>query len=89
MTDGFILLGFLAIIFAVAVIRGRRRLGVGSTSRVFALAAFGFAIAVLVLWATQRKCLGGPGRPRPQPAWPWLSQHSLPHGPITFPPSAA
>ncbi len=54
-TDGFILLGFLAIIFAVAVIRGRRRMGVGSTSRVFVMAAFGFAIAVLVLWATQRK----------------------------------
>ena len=55
MTDGFILLGFLAIIFAVVVIRGRRRLGVGSTSRVFAVAVFGFAIAVLILWATQRK----------------------------------
>jgi len=54
-TDGLILLGFLAIIFAVAVIRGRRRMGVGSTSRVFAVAVFGFAIAVLILWATQRK----------------------------------
>ena len=49
------MLGFLAIIFAVVVIRGRRRLGVGSTSRVFAVAALGFAIAVLILWATQRK----------------------------------
>jgi len=54
-TDGLILLGFLAILFAIAVIRGRRRMGVGSTGRVFTIAACGFAIAVLILWATQRR----------------------------------
>jgi hypothetical protein len=54
-TDGLILLGFLATIFAVAVIRGRRRMGMGATARVFAIAACGFAIAVLILWVTQRK----------------------------------
>jgi hypothetical protein len=54
-TDGLILLGFLAIIFAVAVTRGRRRIGMGVSGRVFAIAACGFAIAILILWATQRK----------------------------------
>jgi hypothetical protein len=53
-TDGLILLGFLAIIFAVVVVSGRRRLGVGSTGKTFAVAVAGFAIAVLILWATQR-----------------------------------
>jgi 1,4-dihydroxy-2-naphthoate octaprenyltransferase len=54
-TDGLILLGLLAVIFAIAVTRGRRRLGMAVTGRIFAIAACGFAIAVLILWVTQRK----------------------------------
>jgi hypothetical protein len=53
-TDGLILLGFLALLFAVIVVRGRRRMGIGVTGRVFATAIAGFAIVVLILWATQR-----------------------------------
>jgi uncharacterized membrane protein (DUF485 family) len=54
-TDGFILLGLLAVIFAVLVARGRRWLGVRVTGRTFAWAIAGFAIVVLILWATQRR----------------------------------
>jgi hypothetical protein len=54
-TDGLILLGFLALLFAILVARGRRRLGMGVSGRTFAVAACGFAIAVLILWATQRR----------------------------------
>lgn len=54
-TDGLILLGFLAIIFAIALTRGRRRLGMAVTGRVFAMAVCGFAIVVLILWVTQRR----------------------------------
>ena len=53
-TDGLILLGLLAILFAIFVARGRRRLGLGVTGRTFAAAIAGFAIVVLILWATQR-----------------------------------
>ena len=55
MTDGLILLGFLAVIFAIAVTRGRRRLGMGVSARIFAVAVCGFAIAVLILWAVQKR----------------------------------
>jgi 1,4-dihydroxy-2-naphthoate octaprenyltransferase len=55
MTDGLILLGFLSVIFAIGVTMGRRRLGMAVTGRIFALAVCGFAIAVLILWATQRR----------------------------------
>jgi len=54
-TDGLILLGFLALLFAILLVRGRRRIGVGVRGRTFALAFCGFAIAVLILWATQRR----------------------------------
>jgi hypothetical protein len=54
-TDGLILLGFLAVIFAIGVTTGRRRLGMGVSGRIFAVAVCGFAIAVLILWATQRR----------------------------------
>ncbi|HEX9065867.1 MAG TPA: hypothetical protein VF843_12220 [Streptosporangiaceae bacterium] len=54
MTDGLILLGFLAVIFAIIVVRGRRRLGVSTGGRVFMIAVAGFAIAVLVLWVQSR-----------------------------------
>jgi len=53
--EGLILLGFLAILFAILVARGRRRLGMGVTGRVLAAAVAGFAIVVLILWATQRR----------------------------------
>jgi hypothetical protein len=54
-TDGLILLGFLAILFAILVARGRRRLGMGVSGRTLAMAVCGFAIAVLILWATQHR----------------------------------
>jgi hypothetical protein len=54
MTDGLILLGFLAALAAVVVARTRRRLGFSVTSRVIALTIIAFVIAVLVLWATSR-----------------------------------
>jgi hypothetical protein len=54
-TDGLILLGFLAVIFAIFVAKGRRGLGMGVSARIFAVTVCGFAIAVLILWATQRR----------------------------------
>lgn len=54
MTDGLILLGFIAVIFAFLVLRGRRRLGMGGTLKAFVAAVCGFAIVVLILWATHR-----------------------------------
>jgi 1,4-dihydroxy-2-naphthoate octaprenyltransferase len=53
--DGLILLGLIALAFAIVVTKGRRRLGLTVTGRVFAMAAVGFAILVLILWATQRR----------------------------------
>jgi 1,4-dihydroxy-2-naphthoate octaprenyltransferase len=53
-TDGLILLGVLAVIFAIFVARGRKRLGMGFTGRSFAMAVCGFAIVVLILWVAQR-----------------------------------
>lgn len=55
MTDGLILLGLLAVLFAILVAIGRRRLGLGVTGRTVAVAACGFAILVLILWATQHR----------------------------------
>jgi len=54
-TDGLILLGLIAVVFAVLVLRGRRRLGMAATGRAFAVAIAGFAIVVLILWATHRR----------------------------------
>ena len=51
-TNGLILLGVLAVIFAVIVARVRRRLGM--TVRFFFAAAAVFAIVVLILFAQQR-----------------------------------
>jgi hypothetical protein len=53
-TDGLILLGVLAVLFAIFVARGRKRLGMGFTGRSFAMAICGFAIVVLILWVAQR-----------------------------------
>ncbi|HVB41999.1 MAG TPA: hypothetical protein VNF47_04750 [Streptosporangiaceae bacterium] len=55
MTNGLILLGFLAVIFALLAARARRRMGFGMTGRFFALSVSGFAIIVLILWATSRR----------------------------------
>jgi len=53
-TNGLILLGLLAVIFAVIVARVRRRLGMRVPARFFFAAAAVFAIVVLILWAQQR-----------------------------------
>jgi hypothetical protein len=53
-TDGLILLGVLAVLFAIGVAWGRKRLGMRFSGRGFAIAVSGFAIAVLVLWVSQR-----------------------------------
>ncbi len=50
MTDGFIVLGLLAILFAIIAGRARRRVGMPVIGRVFATLIIGFAIVVLVLW---------------------------------------
>ncbi len=50
MTDGFIVLGLLAILFAIIAGRARRRVGMPVNGRVFATLITGFAIVVLVLW---------------------------------------
>ena len=54
MTDGLILLGVIALLFAIGVAKGRRRLGMGISGRGFAIAVSGFAIVVLILWVSQR-----------------------------------
>ena len=54
MTDGLILLGALAVLFAIGVAWGRKRLGMRFSGPGFATAVSGFAIAVLVLWVSQR-----------------------------------
>jgi hypothetical protein len=53
-TNGLILLGVLAVIFAVLVTRGRRRLRIMATARFFFAAIAVFAIVVLIFWAQQR-----------------------------------
>jgi len=53
-TNGLILLGVLAVIFAVLVTRGRRRLGMRATARFFLAAIAAFAIVVLIFWGQQR-----------------------------------
>jgi hypothetical protein len=51
-TNGLILLGFIGVIFAIVIARVRRQLGMSVTGRFLAITVSGFAIAVLVLWAT-------------------------------------
>ena len=53
-TNGLILLGVLAVIFAVLVTRGRRRLGMRAPVRFFFAAVAAFAIVVLIFLAQQR-----------------------------------
>jgi hypothetical protein len=54
-TDGLILLGFLAVLFAVFVGRGRRRIGMPMNSRVLRTLITGFVIVVLVLWVANTR----------------------------------
>jgi hypothetical protein len=54
-TNGLILLGFIALIFALILGRFRRRIGLPVTVRVLMIAITGFAIVVLVMWATSTK----------------------------------
>jgi hypothetical protein len=51
MSQGLILLGFLAIGFAVFASRVRRRMGMGSSGRVLIALVAGFAVVVLAMWA--------------------------------------
>ena len=53
MTDGLILLAFIAIVIAVVTARVRRRLGFPVQRGFYAAAIATTAIAVLVLWAVQ------------------------------------
>jgi len=55
MVNGLILLGFVALVLALVAMRVRRRLGMAVSPRVLAITVSGFAIAVLVLWATTRR----------------------------------
>jgi len=54
-TDGLILLGFLAVLAALVVARIRRRIGLAMTGGIFLATMAAFAIAVLALWATSRR----------------------------------
>jgi hypothetical protein len=50
-TDGLILLGLLALLFALIVGRTRRRVGLPFTGRLLIKLIAGFAVVVLVYWA--------------------------------------
>jgi heme/copper-type cytochrome/quinol oxidase subunit 3 len=51
-TTGLILLGFLALLVAYGTVRMRRRLGLGSTPRTWAVVIAVFIVLVLGLWAS-------------------------------------
>ena len=55
MTNGLILLGFVALLLALAWMRVRRRVGMRTGGSVLAGAICFFAIAILILWATSRR----------------------------------
>ena len=55
MTTGLILLGFLAILVALLLTRMRRRRGLGTTGRTWAVIITVFVIVVLGLWATSQR----------------------------------
>jgi cytosine/uracil/thiamine/allantoin permease len=50
MTDGLILLAFIAILIAVTVARLRRRMGIPVRAGFYSTAIVGIAIAILVYW---------------------------------------
>jgi hypothetical protein len=53
MTDGLILLGFIAVVIAVVTARVRRRVGFPVRPGFYGIAIAGIAIVVLIFWATQ------------------------------------
>jgi hypothetical protein len=54
-TDGLILLGFLAVLFAVFAGRARRRVGMPMNFRILTTMITGFVIVVLVLWVANTR----------------------------------
>jgi hypothetical protein len=54
-TDGFILLGLLAVLFALVVGRTRRRVGLSFTGRTLVTLITGFAVVVLVYWVASTR----------------------------------
>jgi hypothetical protein len=52
-TDGLIVLGLLAVLFAIFGGRIRRRAGMPVNSRIYIAMITGFVIVVLVLWAAK------------------------------------
>lgn len=55
MTDGLILLGFIALLVAVAVGWARRRVGLSVTRRSTIVTFTGIVIAVLIIWVVNRR----------------------------------
>jgi hypothetical protein len=51
---GLILLVFLAVLCAVFVHRTRRRMGLGTNSRIWMFVVVGFVLVVLVAWVAQQ-----------------------------------
>jgi 1,4-dihydroxy-2-naphthoate octaprenyltransferase len=54
-TPGLILLGFLALLCAFFVTRARRRMGLGSSGRIWMLVIVGFVLIMLTAWVAQQK----------------------------------
>jgi hypothetical protein len=52
--EGLILLGFLAVLVAIFTVRTRRRLGLTSTGKTWAVVIAVFFIFVLGMWASTR-----------------------------------
>jgi hypothetical protein len=50
MTDGLILLVFLGVLAAVLVVRTRRKMGLGSSGRIWMLVIVWAVILGLILW---------------------------------------
>jgi hypothetical protein len=50
--EGLILLGFLAVLVTLFIVRARRRLGLASTSKTWAVIVAVFVIFVLGMWAS-------------------------------------
>ena len=55
MTDGLILLGFLALLVALFTVRMRGRLGIASTARTWLMVITGCVIVGLALWASSHR----------------------------------
>ncbi len=55
MTNGLILLVFLALLVAIGVTRLRRRAGMGVTGKMFLTVMAVFAVGVLIMWAYSQR----------------------------------